>query len=187
LGNGFDGDSCGAQRGEWARKKWEEGGKTETRPEVGLQKEKPTVTQIRRAYQSSNHLITPRAQVFFYLFHWIKGSPDNFSQGEFNGLTLWEQIDDGIPWTKTKKLFFLIHTVLVFAASYVTDYDLNYLAMNGPVYILLGIIPKIPEMHRVRVFGWNKTTGIDDVNEDALAYSATAAGSAATLGTKKSR
>lgn len=75
----------------------------------------------------------------------------------------------------------------MFAASYVTDYDLNYLAMNGPVYILLGIIPKIPEMHRVRVFGWNKTTGIDDVNEDALAYSATAAGSAATLGTKKSR
>lgn len=125
--------------------------------------------------------------VFFYLFHWIKGSPDNFSQGEFNGLTLWEQIDDGIPWTKTKKLFFLVHTALVFAVSYVTDYDFNYLAINAPVYVLLGIIPKIPEMHRVRVFGWNKTAGIDDVHEEMPTPSATAAGGAVTGGSRKKR
>lgn len=138
---------------------------------------------FRRPFNPSTNL-----QVFFYLFHWIKGSPDNFSQGEFNGLTLWEQIEDGIPWTKTKKLFFLVHTALVFAASYVTDYDFSYLAINAPVYVFLGIIPKIPEMHRVRVFGWNKTAGIDDVPDDLLSSpsrpTATAAGGAAAAGKK---
>ena len=101
-------------------------------------------------------------QLFFYIFHWIKGSPDNFSQGEFNGLTLWEQIDDGIPWTKTKKVFFLVPTALLFAASYITDYSFEHLTYNAPVYIILAILPKIPEMHRVRLFGINSTVGIDD-------------------------
>jgi hypothetical protein len=31
-----------------------------------------------------------------------QGSPDEFSQGEFNGLTLWEQLDGGEAWTSTK-------------------------------------------------------------------------------------
>jgi len=51
-------------------------------------------------------------QITFYFFHWVKGSPDEFSQGEYNGLTLFEQIDSGIPWTSTKKLFMLYPTVL---------------------------------------------------------------------------
>ena len=122
-------------------------------------------------------------QLFFYLFHWIKGSPDNFSQGEFNGLTLWEQIDDGIAWTKTKKLFFLVHTALVFVASYVTDYDFKYLAYNAPVYVVLGILPKIPEMHRVRIFGINSTVGVDDVDDEVQPPRPTGAGG----GSKKKR
>jgi hypothetical protein len=51
-------------------------------------------------------------QIFLYVFHWLKGSPDEFSQGEYNGLTLWEQIDGGIPWTQAKKVFFLVPTIL---------------------------------------------------------------------------
>lgn len=54
-------------------------------------------------------------QIFFLLFHWVKGSPDTFSQGEFNGLTLWEQLDNGTPWTRTKKVFFLVPTMLCVA------------------------------------------------------------------------
>lgn len=46
-----------------------------------------------------------------------------------------------------------------------SDYDFKYLAINAPVYVILGILPKIPEMHRVRLFGINSTIGIDDGDE----------------------
>ena len=39
----------------------------------------------------------------FTFFHWIKGCPDDSTQGEYNALTLYEQIDAGVPWTNTKK------------------------------------------------------------------------------------
>lgn len=50
----------------------------------------------------------------------------------------------------------------ILAASYFSDYDWRYLAVNAPNYVLVGIVPKIPEMHRVRLFGINRTAGIDD-------------------------
>lgn len=51
-------------------------------------------------------------QITFYFFHWTKGSPDDMSQGEWNGLTFWEQLDAGVPWTKTKKFLMVVPTVL---------------------------------------------------------------------------
>ena len=53
-----------------------------------------------------------KQQITFYFFHWTKGSPDEFSQGEWNGLTFWEQLDAGVPWTKTKKFLMIVPTVL---------------------------------------------------------------------------
>ncbi|CAN0543322.1 unnamed protein product, partial [Ectocarpus sp. 12 AP-2014] len=50
--------------------------------------------------------------ITFYFFHWTKGSPDEFTQGEWNGLTFWEQLDAGVPWTKTKKFMMIVPTVL---------------------------------------------------------------------------
>lgn len=38
----------------------------------------------------------------------------------------------------------------ILAASYFTEYDWRYLVVNAPNYVLIGIVPKIPEMHRVR-------------------------------------
>jgi len=70
----------------------------------------------------------------------------------------------------------------IFAASYVSNYDYKYLSINAPVYILLGIVPKIPEMHRVRLFGINSTIGIDDDEPPSASAPATAAG-----GSKKRR
>lgn len=35
------------------------------------------------------------AIVSFILLHWIKGCPDEGTQGAYNGLTLYEQIDAG--------------------------------------------------------------------------------------------
>ncbi len=63
-----------------------------------------------------------------------------------------------------------------------SNYDYKYLSINAPVYILLGIVPKIPEMHRVRLFGINSTIGIDDDEPPSASAPATAAG-----GSKKRR
>lgn len=51
-------------------------------------------------------------QITFYFFHWTKGSPDDMTQGEWNGLTFWEQLEAGVPWTKTKKFLMVVPTVL---------------------------------------------------------------------------
>lgn len=111
--------------------------------------------------------------------HWIKGSPDdNDTQGEYRELTFWEQIDDGKqqffedlrrysnirlgrPWTTTKKLMMIVPTALFSIASIVTDYAVVDLAINMPIWIVL-ILGKLPEFHRVRIFGINSTVGIDD-------------------------
>lgn len=62
--------------------------------------------------RSTPLLLAHVAQITFYFFHWTKGSPDEFSQGEWNGLTFWEQLDAGFPWTKTKKFLMLVPTIL---------------------------------------------------------------------------
>jgi hypothetical protein len=46
------------------------------------------------------------------MLHWVKGAPDDSTQGVYNGLTLYEQIDGGVPWTDTKKFLILIPTIL---------------------------------------------------------------------------
>jgi hypothetical protein len=46
------------------------------------------------------------------MFHWVKGCPDDSTQGEYNGLTLYEQIDAGVSWTANKKFLILVPTVL---------------------------------------------------------------------------
>jgi len=51
-------------------------------------------------------------QITFVLFHWVKGSPDQETHGEYYNLTLWEQIDAGVAWTNTKKLLMGVPALL---------------------------------------------------------------------------
>jgi len=37
------------------------------------------------------------------MLHWIVGTPFDWEQNEYGGLTLWEQIDNGAQFTPTKK------------------------------------------------------------------------------------
>lgn len=97
----------------------------------------------------------------FILFHWIKGSPDENTQGEYNSLTFWEQLDAGVPWTYNKKFLTLVPTLLCLIASYCSNYNLSYIAVNLTVWSLL-IVPKVPGMHRVRLFGWNSSADLED-------------------------
>jgi hypothetical protein len=55
-----------------------------------------------------------RLQATFYAFHWALGSPDSTFQfqGQWDGQTFWEQLDEGAPWTNTKKFLFVVPTIL---------------------------------------------------------------------------
>lgn len=100
----------------------------------------------------------------FIMFHWIKGCPDDSTQGEYNGLTLYEQIDAGIPWTDTKIFLMAVPAFLCLIACRDKDYEPVAVIVNMGIFSIC-IIAKIPEMHRVRIFGINATPGIDTTIE----------------------
>ncbi|CAM9842684.1 unnamed protein product [Ectocarpus fasciculatus] len=119
------------------------------------------MTQIFSVAKSTTLVNVVHGLITFYFFHWTKGSPDEFTQGEWNGLTFWEQLDAGVPWTKTKKFMMIVPTVLCLIPLVVSDYQPRYLAVNLPVCCIL-LLAKSPLMHRVRILDINATTGIDD-------------------------
>jgi ORMDL family len=101
-------------------------------------------------------------QATFCFFHWIKGSPDEFTQGEWNGLTWWEQLDAGLPWTPTKKFLMLVPALLCLPPLLASGYAPAYVACNLPIFLVLETA-KMPSMHRVRIMSINATAGIDDL------------------------
>lgn len=94
------------------------------------------------------------------MLHWIKGCPDDSTQGEYNALTLYEQIDAGTPWTATKKFLILVPTFLCLIACFTANYKPFYIVVNCGIMFIC-VIGKFPQMHRVRIFGINSTPGID--------------------------
>ena len=48
------------------------------------------------------------SQITFWALHWNRGSPVWTDQGEYIENTVWEQIDNGVPWTLTRKIFIVI-------------------------------------------------------------------------------
>lgn len=54
------------------------------------------------------HWCAPPIQVTFWALHWAKGSVIGDDQGEYNDKTLWEQLDQGVPWTATKKFLLFV-------------------------------------------------------------------------------
>ena len=53
------------------------------------------------------------------MFHWVKGIPFDFNSGAYDGLTLWEQIDNGAQYTPTKKYLTAVPIVLYVVYIYV--------------------------------------------------------------------
>ena len=53
-------------------------------------------------------------QLMFIFLHYIKGTPweGGDDQGKFRLSTLWEQIDDGVQFTATRKFFTICPIVL---------------------------------------------------------------------------
>ena len=96
----------------------------------------------------------------FIFFHWIKGSPED-AQGDYSALTLYEQIDAGVPYTTTKKFLMTIPAILCWMSCHTADYKVSVNIVNVGMFCIC-LIPKVPEMHIVRLFGVNRSTGIDD-------------------------
>lgn len=91
----------------------------------------------------------------FYLLHWVKGSPIDADQGKYDRLTFWEQLDDGVQYTGTRKFFTAVPVILFILATHGTEYQRQPLGVNLGVAIAL-LVSKFPALHKVRIFGINK-------------------------------
>jgi hypothetical protein len=70
-------------------------------------------------------------------------------------MTFWEQIDDGVQNTATRKFLMVVPVVLFLLATHGTDYARQPLGANVAVVIVL-LVAKLSSMHRVRIFGINE-------------------------------
>lgn len=95
--------------------------------------------------------------VMVYLFmHTVKGTPFHTAdQGSSRFLTAWEQIDGEIQYTKARKFFCAVPVALYLLSSFYTGYEYKHFLWNTPA-LLVCVIPKLPQLHGVRVFGINK-------------------------------
>ncbi|KAI8970389.1 ORMDL family-domain-containing protein [Mycotypha africana] len=94
----------------------------------------------------------------FVMFHWLQGLPTlNNINGAYDGLTVWEQIDDGVQFTATRKFLVMVPIILFLLSTHYTHYDMVQFAINFCSLVIV-LIAKLPSMHQVRIFGINKRT-----------------------------
>ena len=93
--------------------------------------------------------------ITFPLFHWHKGSPIAADQGEYDKLTFWEQMDEGVQLTRNKK-FFTALPVLLFIPCWQGGVHAGALELAALVATVVLIVAKLPLMDRVRIFGINE-------------------------------
>lgn len=92
----------------------------------------------------------------FVSFHWITGTPFGEShQGELDGYTLWEQMDNGVQFTPSKKFLTAIPILTFLISTHYTHYDAALFLINL-IPLIVVLIAKLPALHRVRIFGINK-------------------------------
>ncbi|KAI9009124.1 ORMDL family [Hyaloraphidium curvatum] len=60
----------------------------------------------------------------FIMFHGVSGVPFEFSQGEYQDLTLWEQMDNGAEFTPAKKYLTTVPVILFLVACHYARLDL---------------------------------------------------------------
>ena len=116
--------------------------------------------------------------------HWLKGSQMD-DQGEMSAMTLWEQLEGRPHTTSTKRVLTIVPTLLCYAACHFSNYDHTVCVWNCVVWSI-HVLGKLPVMNGVRIFGINRTTGIDDVfdySTDPVAPMTTTASSSSLGGT----
>jgi hypothetical protein len=102
----------------------------------------------------------PNLQISFIGLHWNRDTPFWGDQGEHIEETVWEQIDNGVPWTATRKFLIIVPVVLFMVSAHVSLYQPIHLAINLAVLAIL-LVAKLPELHGVRILGINKARDVD--------------------------
>ncbi|ELW54895.1 ORM1-like protein 3 [Tupaia chinensis] len=99
-----------------------------------------------------------------YIFlHTVKGTPfETPDQGKARLLTHWEQMDYGVQFTASRKFLTITPIVLYFLTSFYTKYDQIHFILNT-VSLMSVLIPKLPQLHGVRIFGINKSLQVSPV------------------------
>jgi len=95
--------------------------------------------------------------ITFLVMHWVKGSPfwSYDDEGDNDALTFWEQIDNGMQATATRKYFTLIPIVIFLLATAASGFSPRVLFINFLI-LLVCIVPKLGFMHRARIAGINQ-------------------------------
>lgn len=92
--------------------------------------------------------------------HWLKGSAFD-EHGELAAMTLWEQLEGRSRILNVKRTLFIVPTVLCYAACHFSNYSYDVCVTNVILWIVQ-MAGKLPIMNGVRIFGINRTAGIDD-------------------------
>ncbi|KAK2157045.1 hypothetical protein LSH36_200g04113 [Paralvinella palmiformis] len=94
--------------------------------------------------------------LMFIILHVEKGTPfETTDQGKYRDKTVWEQLDKGTHFSASKKFLTVVPIVLFFLASFYTKYDPYHFIINA-LSLILVLVPKLPMLHGVRLFGINK-------------------------------
>ncbi|KAF8940572.1 hypothetical protein BGZ47_007706 [Haplosporangium gracile] len=91
----------------------------------------------------------------YIMLHAVTGVPFEFTQGAYDGITLWEQIDGGVQFTATRKYLTTVPIVLFLLSTHYTHYALFAFSVNLVVTVI-NLIAKLPAMHQVRLFDINQ-------------------------------
>uniref|UniRef100_A0A2R8MKT1 Uncharacterized protein n=2 Tax=Callithrix jacchus TaxID=9483 RepID=A0A2R8MKT1_CALJA len=106
-----------------------------------------------------------------YVFsHAVKGTPfETPDQGKARLLTHWEQLDYGVQFTSSRKFFTISPIILYFLASFYRKYDSTHFILNT-ASLLSVLIPNMPQLHGVRIFGINKYLHFLKLNKNFYGY-----------------
>jgi len=111
--------------------------------------------------------------ITYIIFHYSTGVPaESQNAGAYDRLTLWEQIDGGAQYTPSKKwLTTLPIVVFLLATHYITKDPKGILfSVNFLTLVILGILPKLPTFHRIRLRFEGLNKGEEKVNGDLTPF-----------------
>jgi hypothetical protein len=115
--------------------------------------------------QSLSWTLTNLIHLIFCLMtiHFSKGSFLVVNQqGELNAMTVWEQLE-ATPESSThmRRSLLIVPTILSYIAIWMTNFEPTITFLNVCIWCV-NMLPKLSFMNGVRLFGINRTAGIDD-------------------------
>ncbi|GAA6059082.1 hypothetical protein JCM10212_002053 [Sporobolomyces blumeae] len=103
--------------------------------------------------------------VSYVIFHYVTGVPFDMTNnsGVYDNLTLWEQIDSGAQYTPAKKWLTTLPIVLFLVSTHYTRYDSHpwLFSLNLVALVLVGLAPKLPVFHRLRIKFFDNGDALD--------------------------